>query len=312
MRAGAPQLAALPPALLHAWQAELMGTGVDARAHWWAMPHWVPRAQLATDATQQHHTLLADTVRHIMGELDARFCGLEMWIQRRKASAAMHLHWDMDEERVRLRRQLRTPILTVVVYLSDAGGPTVVLRQVPRAPRNGPRRCWCVWPHAGQVSKFQGNYLHGVLSGDAAAPERHTLILNFWRRRPQGLPRLPSVLLPRRATPVGPLPAPTRPAPEADAPRVRAWRLQEAQEWPLQRLLLGSYDETRSVALRLPPGDYAGLQLESFLALLQTDEAAEPDGETERARLVADGYGAGEASLRPSGPGQLVDVPAVG
>ena len=93
-------LAPLPPRLLQAWQAELTGTGVDARAHWWAMPHWVPRRKL-TGAALSHHELLADTVRHIAGELDASFGGVEMWVQKRAASAAMHLHWDMDEERVR-------------------------------------------------------------------------------------------------------------------------------------------------------------------------------------------------------------------
>ena len=93
-------LAPLPPRLLQAWQAELTGTGVDARAHWWAMPHWVPRRKL-TGAAPSCHELLADTVRHICGELDASFGGVEMWVQKRAASAAMHLHWDMDEERVR-------------------------------------------------------------------------------------------------------------------------------------------------------------------------------------------------------------------
>ena len=94
-------LAPLPPRLLQAWQAELTGTGVDARAHWWAMPHWVPRGKLAGGTAPSRHEILADTVRHITGELDASIGGVEMWVQKRAASAAMHLHWDMDEERVR-------------------------------------------------------------------------------------------------------------------------------------------------------------------------------------------------------------------
>jgi len=94
-------LSPLPPRLLQAWQAELTGTGVDARAHWWAMPHWVPRGKLAGSAAPSHHEMLADTVHHITGGLDANIGGVEMWVQKRAASAAMHLHWDMDEERVR-------------------------------------------------------------------------------------------------------------------------------------------------------------------------------------------------------------------
>ena len=283
--------------------------GVDARAHWWAMPHWVPRVQL--DGTEQRHPLLADTVRHVMGEIDTRFGGVEMWIQRRAASAQMHLHWDMDEERVRLRHQLRTPSVTVVIYLTDAGGPTLVLRQTPHSPRRGPRRCWCIWPHAGQACRFPGNYLHGVLGGDdSAAAPRHTLILNFWRRRPQGLHRLPAVLLPRvvASTADDALPmAGARPAPArcTDAPRTRAWSLAEARDWPPQRLLLGTYQETQSVSLRLPPRDYAGVQLESFIAELHAHEVAPPEDEPQAGAAYP-------ASLRPSGPGQLVDEPAVG
>ena len=79
----------------------------------------------------------------------------------------------------RLRRQLCTPLVSIVVYLGDAGGPTLVLAQVPHArracaayalhthylcaastatqvpgaPRNGPRRAWRIWPHAGQVRR---------------------------------------------------------------------------------------------------------------------------------------------------------------
>ena len=76
------------------------------------------------------------------------------------------------------------------------------------------------------------------------APQRHTLILNLWRRRPQGLPRLPAVIMPRATTPMPPLPAATRPAIGdarscGAAPRVRAWRLAESRAWPEQRLLLG-------------------------------------------------------------------------
>jgi hypothetical protein len=91
----------------------------------------------------------------------------------------------------RLRQQLRTPLVSIVVYLGDSGGPTLVLAQVrctllmslhvhdaccmcmravcahtasaaaqvPGAPRNGPRRAWRIWPHAGQARR--GTLGHG-------------------------------------------------------------------------------------------------------------------------------------------------------
>ena len=189
------------------------------------------------------------------------------------------------------------------------------------------------------MCRFPGNFLHGVLGGEGGeggegasstttteAPQRHTLILNLWRRRPQGLPQLPAVLMPRATTPTPPLPAATRPAIDdarthGAAPRVRAWRLAESRAWPEQRLLLGTYEETQSVALRLPPRAYGGVQLESFLAVLDVmpvldtatggGQGGEQGGGRGAQGGASDGYGAGEAKLRPSGPGQLVDAPAV-
>ena len=186
------------------------------------------------------------------------------------------------------------------------------------------------------MCRFPGNFLHGVLGGEGGeggsssisteAPQRHTLILNLWRRRPQGLPQLPAVLMPRATTPTPPLPAATRPAIDdarthGAAPRVRAWRLAESRAWPEQRLLLGTYEETQSVALRLPPRAYGGVQLESFLAVLDVmpvldtatggGQGGEQGGGQGAQGGASDGYGAGEAKLRPSGPGQLVDAPAV-
>lgn len=303
-----PQLLTpLPTTLLAAWQAELEGSGVDARAHWWTLPHWLPHSLLT--AVDAPHPLLAETVGHIMGTgFGSEFCGVEMWIQRRGADSAMHLHWDMDEERVRLEPgQLRTPAMSVVVYLSDAGGPTLVLRQQPRAPREGPRRCWCIWPHAGMVCRFPGDYLHGVL-GDPdvqdAGSSRHTLILNFWRRRPRGLPRLPAVLMPREDPDRPPQPAASTRPPPTGPLRVRQWRLGESEAWPCRQLLIGTYDETQSLTLRLPPSQYSGKQLEAFLTVVRTSDA-------HSGAPPAAGHAHGKSSLRPSGPGQLVDAPAL-
>ena len=69
------------------------------------------------------------------------------------------------------------------------------------------------------------------------------------------------------------------------------------------------------MALRLPPRAYGGVQLESFLAVLDVlpvlDASGGQRGEHGAQGGASDGYGAGEAKLRPSGPGQLVDAPAV-
>ena len=56
--------------------------------------------------------------------------------------------------------------LSTVLYLTDCGGPTVVLEQRPGddlAPRG-----WRIMPSSNCLLAFQGNHLHGVMPEGAA------------------------------------------------------------------------------------------------------------------------------------------------
>lgn len=120
--------------------------------------------------------------------------GVEFWTQRRSQATPMQLHWDCNEQLGRVTGLLECPLLSVIVYAADEGGPTLM---IGRSPADAPptaqapgaaERCWLVWPHAGQVAAFPGAMLHGVLpmasdtavSSDAAsaaaAPDATTAV----------------------------------------------------------------------------------------------------------------------------------------
>lgn len=52
---------------------------------------------------------------------------------------------------------------SIVLYLSDSGGPTVVIHQKP-VDGLGPE-AWLVRPRIGRLAAFSGDLLHGVLPG---------------------------------------------------------------------------------------------------------------------------------------------------
>lgn len=64
-----------------------------------------------------------------------------------------------------------SPLLQVystVLYLTDTGGPTVILGQtVSSAPAQD---AWLSWPQANNLLCFPGTFLHGVIPGQPCIP----------------------------------------------------------------------------------------------------------------------------------------------
>ena len=100
------------------------------------------------------------------------------------------MHFDMDSPYRSQSGEWLFPLLTCVVFLSDAvGGPTLILNQT----RSGPlaERGWLVRPdRAGTVYCFDAKLLHGVLpaftTGQQTTPDggRNRLSINvvYWER----------------------------------------------------------------------------------------------------------------------------------
>ena len=242
-------------------------------------------------------------------------CGAEFWTQQRDLSSPLHLHWDCDEERGRTLHQMRCPVASIILYLSG-GGPTLVLDMRPRATHAAAAAAtaaassagsdadaaaltkgWLVWPHPGQCVLIDGEALHGVLAlptqalpdqataaqkaiaaqhKAARAFRRHTVIFNFWRRRPRALPKLPLVLKPpapwlcvapatraaHAAVTAAAVVAPNRNDSEACLPLT--WAAQERASWRETELTLGQFDRSELLRLKLPPVAYRGHALEAF------------------------------------------------
>jgi hypothetical protein len=73
----------------------------------------------------------------------------------------------------------RSQACSTILYLSDAGSPTIVLDQQPGTALAS--AAWLVRPQPGRLAAFDGSLLHGVLPGKASqAGNRTTLVLAFW------------------------------------------------------------------------------------------------------------------------------------
>lgn len=55
--------------------------------------------------------------------------GIEWWLHRRAVDAGMFLHFDRDESRWYQQHQAVFPLLSSVLFITDAGGPTLLVQQ---------------------------------------------------------------------------------------------------------------------------------------------------------------------------------------
>ncbi|KAL1528411.1 hypothetical protein AB1Y20_009760 [Prymnesium parvum] len=289
----------LPQSLVSAWCAELReAASQDERSHWWAEAHWCPLSACSSD------TLLGSTVSHVLAQLDGEartaIAGVEFWTQRRALDAGLHLHWDCDQERGRVSGELDCPLRSAIVYLTDDGGPTVLIDRTPEShasceaaaaePKQGGQRCWLVWPHAGQIATFPGNMLHGVLpypfpgDHDPKMPLRQTVLLNLWMHRPMQLAKLPSMLAPRRRCSRKPHPVSGASTCKREVevaelgyncrrlPLVtgrvhrHCWSRVHSEMWGETILTLGMFDRTEYLEIQIPPIVYRNAQVEEFIA----------------------------------------------
>jgi len=133
--------------------------------------------------------------------------GAEWWVNTRLAERDMghQLHFDTDADSISTGGLVPHPMYSSVVYLTGAGGPTIVLDQ--RVDGAEAQRGWLCRPRARSALLFAGDRLHGVLPlradpADAGKPacQRLTLMVGFWGwHMPGNAPREP-------LGPCGPLP----------------------------------------------------------------------------------------------------------
>ena len=116
--------------------------------------------------------------------------GGEWWVQMRNSNENIGFHVDKDEGIASEEQWMKMPVLSTVTYLTDVGGPTLVLnqssnrggnRQEPELPVKG----IFVYPKKNRHMLFRGNLQHGVVGEfGAEGGERITFLVNWWDKRP--------------------------------------------------------------------------------------------------------------------------------
>ena len=107
---------------------------------------------------------------------------VELWAHNRPAATGHQLHFDTDNEGCG-DSAVRHPLVTTILYLTDAGGPTLVSNQ-RKASRHAADKGWTSYAAVGRMAAMDGRVLHCVVPGKAttAQQRRVTLMLAFWRR----------------------------------------------------------------------------------------------------------------------------------
>jgi len=180
--------AALPrPLVLRAREAIARIGGEGLRQSYFTT-FWLPRG--AAPAHPVEEAVLA--LWRLAG---ARRCaGAEWWIGRAYTTdIPIEFHFDQDVK----GRRLRHPRLSSVFFFNSVrGGQLAVTDQAPA--RRIATRLETVAPRRNRYAVFAGNLLHGVLDARGRTPAKRlqgprgrlrvTLVVNYWDRRPTGVP----------------------------------------------------------------------------------------------------------------------------
>jgi len=141
--------------------------------------------------------------RYILNSLRPRLdpenlaTGAEYWVHiKTDEEPSVVFHYDKDES---IHERLEVPLFSAILYLTNDGGPTVVLNQRPlrfdKSTRSAPTMesyynhvptspdtVWVSFPSVGKLLVLKGEMHHGVLPCEEAGKERVTLVVNFWSR----------------------------------------------------------------------------------------------------------------------------------
>jgi hypothetical protein len=171
--------------------------------------------------------------------------GAEWWMRQQAADSGFFLHFDRDES---IRNTVVSPTMSSVLYLSDEGGPTLILDLAPEEP-GPPSGGVRVWPRRGRYMTFPGRLAHGAKRGTPATSPRIVFLVNFWAALPD-VARQPLRATLRAAAPAL---APPEPQPEASEAQGVAQpfpisELLDPAKWPLyaEKLRVTTYSDEHS------------------------------------------------------------------
>jgi hypothetical protein len=146
-------------------------------------------------------TFFEQVIGHLrtLMELPASCCGAEYWMRAQPANSGLWFHFDRDEA---IRTSIVCPSISSILYLSDVGGPTLVVDLRPDS-RAQPKHGAGMLPRRGRYATFPGALLHGVQRSSPSRWPRIAFFVNWWSHQPKhALERLPAPIL--RGSPVVP------------------------------------------------------------------------------------------------------------
>jgi hypothetical protein len=150
---------------------------------------WLPRGAGPSHAVEEAVLALS-----AIASPAGRWSGTEWWIGRSHTTdLPIGFHFDED---VKGRRR-RHPLLSSVLFFNSVrGGHLAVTDQRPGSGQA--TRLATVKPRANRYAVFDGDLFHGVLDARGRTPGKRlpgppgrlrvTLVVNFWERRPTGVP----------------------------------------------------------------------------------------------------------------------------
>lgn len=163
----------------------------DLGATWDRQSFWCPAS--GSNALWRHFF----SVLSPQATANVPLVGVEWWIRIRPASETQHFHFDKDEILLRETGKLFCPVVSMVLYFNEIGGPTLISTRtagdIGRLSLKAPRELAAVNPEANKLLWFPGDLGHAVL-GSNQFGSRTTLIMNWWQSKPRRMRSTPNGL----------------------------------------------------------------------------------------------------------------------
>ncbi len=178
--------AALPETLVRRARAAVARLGTERFRESYFTTFWLPRGAPPGNVLEEAALRLARHAR-------VKCAGLEWWIGRTYTTRVpIEFHYDED---VKGRRR-RHPLVSSVFFFTSVRGGQLAITDA--TPGRAPQKLEAVKPRRNRYALFEGNLLHGVLDARGLTPDRAlpgprgrlrvTLVVNYWDRRPAGVP----------------------------------------------------------------------------------------------------------------------------
>src|SRR3954462_10568901 len=180
--------AALPDALVSRGRRAISRLGGERFRESYFTTFWLARGEMPAHVLEEMVAALWKLAR------PRRCAGAEWWIGRAWTShLPIEFHFDQDVKGTVLRH----PRLSTVFFFNAVrGGQLAVTDQRPG--KRAAQRLATVKPRRNRYAMFAGDLLHGVLDARGQSPGRPlpgprgrlrvTLVVNYWERRPSGVP----------------------------------------------------------------------------------------------------------------------------